>query len=166
MIPARSQECVARAWLQKLWFGFTSGPAPSHPAPALLPILWHDLPQLLRLSILVRSIPATIHNKLVSAFLGDVPQTSGYEAKHLAENRDLCVKPLFFHRPSITSTYDSAESIATRPPESDLDEQIRALVVSPLCLQEREASADRSQFLSLCKKKILSHVHLEVRRAG
>ena len=45
----------------------------SHPsltflAPALLPILRHDLPQRSRLSILARSIPAAIHNKRASAF--------------------------------------------------------------------------------------------------
>ena len=71
--------------------------------------------------------------------MADVPPTAGYEPKDLAENDDLCVKPLFFHRPSITSTYDSAESIATLPPESDSDdEQIRALLASPLYLQGRE----------------------------
>ena len=32
-------------------------------APALLPVLRHDLPQILRLSILAKSIPAIIHNK-------------------------------------------------------------------------------------------------------
>ena len=46
----------------------------------------------------------------------------------------------------MTSTCDSAESIATLPPESDLDdEQIRNMLASPLCSQEREASADRSR---------------------
>ena len=45
----------------------------------------------------------------------------------------MLVKPMFFHRPSMTSTYDSAESIATLPPESDLDdEQIRNMLASPL----------------------------------
>ena len=75
--------------------------------------------------------------------------SSSPKTKHLsayqdvAENDDLCVKPIFFHRASITSTYDSAESIATPPPESYLDdEQTRALLASPLYLQER---ADRSQ---------------------
>ena len=56
------------------------------------------------------------------------------------------VKPMFFDRPSVTSTYDSPESIATLPPESDLDdEQIRNMLASPLYSQEREASADRSR---------------------
>ena len=77
--------------------------------------------------------------------MADALPPTVYEPKDLAEDDDLCVKPLFFHRPSITSTYDSSESIATPPPESDLDdEQIRAPLASPLCLQEREASADRS----------------------
>ena len=64
---------------------------------------------------------------------------------------------MFFHRPSITSTYDSAESIATLPPESDLDdEQIRALLVSPLSLQGREASADRSQVHFSVRENLVS----------
>ena len=67
------------------------------------------------------------------------------------------VKPLFLHRPSITSTYDSAESIATPPPESDLDdEQIRALLASLLYLPEREASADRSQVYLSVREKLMS----------
>ena len=46
------------------------------------------------------------------------------------------VTPIFFHRPSVTSTYDSDESIATLPPESDLDdEQMRKMLASPLYLQ-------------------------------
>ena len=37
------------------------------------------------------------------------------------------------------------QSIAILPPESDLDDdQIRSILASPLYLQEREASADRS----------------------
>ena len=43
-------------------------------------------------------------------------------------------------------TYESAESIATPPAESDwFDEQIRNMLASPLYLQEREVSADRSR---------------------
>ena len=49
------------------------------------------------------------------------------ENKDLTAHEDLRVKPLFFHRPSFASSYDSAESIATPPRESDLDDkQIRA----------------------------------------
>ena len=59
-----------------------------------------------------------------------------------AEHEDLRVKSLFFHQPSVASTYDSAESIVTPPLDSDLDdEQIRALLASPLYQQEREENA-------------------------
>ena len=55
------------------------------------------------------------------------------------------IKPMFFHKPSMTSTYDTSESIATPLLESDLDDdQIRKMLASPLYLLEREASADRS----------------------
>ena len=51
-----------------------------------------------------------------------------------------------FHQSITASTYDSAESIATPPLDSDLDdEKLRALLASPLDMQEREASAERSQ---------------------
>ena len=51
------------------------------------------------------------------------------EDKQFTEHEDLRVERMFFHRPSIASTYDSAESIVTPPPDSDLDdEQIRALL--------------------------------------
>ena len=48
------------------------------------------------------------------------------EYQDLAEHEDLRVNPLFFHRPSIASTYDSAESIATPPPD-----QIRGRLEKP-----------------------------------
>ena len=55
-------------------------------------------------------------------------------------------KPMFFHKPSMTSTCNTSESIATPPPESDLDDdQIRNMVASPLYPQEREVSADQSR---------------------
>ena len=48
------------------------------------------------------------------------------------------VTPIFFHRPSMTSIYDSAESTATRPQEFDLDdEQIRGMLASPPHTGER-----------------------------
>ena len=96
-------------------------------------------------------------------YMADVPPTTGYESKDLQENDDLCVKPLFLHRPSIPSTYDSAEGIATPPPESDLDdEQISVLLGSPLHLQERETSADRSQVYH-CGRETWCQVHLKFR---
>ena len=85
--------------------------------------------------------------QLMSGALTEQPHFTGYEPKQLAEDRDykhftgddqftehedLRVKPLSVHQSIITSTYDSVESIAT-PPESDLDdEQLRALLASPL----------------------------------
>ena len=55
--------------------------------------------------------------------LADLHSPTGYEPKDLSEeDNPVEVKPLFFHKPSMNSTYDSAESIATHPSESDLDE--------------------------------------------
>ena len=89
--------------------------------------------------------------------MADVPPTTRYEPRELAENDDSCVKPMFFHRTSVTSTYDSAESIATLTPELDLDdEQIRGLLVSPLYLQEREANAERSQVYHSVRENLVS----------
>ena len=75
-----------------------------------------------------------------------------HEPKDRAENDDLCVKPLFLHRPCSSTDREKLRLpillIALRRSllEPDLDdEQIRALLASPLYLQEREASADRSQ---------------------
>ena len=52
-------------------------------------------------------------------------------------------------QPIAASIYDSAGSIATPLPESDLDdEQLRALLASLLYLQGREASAERSLFFN------------------
>ena len=91
----------------------------------------------------------------LSGALAELRPFTGYEPKQLAENQDhkhftedrqltehedLRVKPLSFHQPITASTCDSAESIATPPLDSD-DEQLRALLASPLSLHEREASA-------------------------
>ena len=64
------------------------------------------------------------------------------------------VKPRFFHQPSMASTSDSVESIAT-PQGLDLDDdKIRALLASSLYLQEREASAERSQVYHSEREKL------------
>ena len=73
---------------------------------------------------------------------GSVAEThspTGYEPKDLTEeDNSKVVEQMYFHRESMTSTCDSAESIATPPLESDLDdEQIRNMLASPLYLQER-----------------------------
>ena len=93
-------------------------------------------------------------------FLADPTTFAAYEPKDPAENEDLRVKPLFFHRPSITSTYDSAESIATD------DEQIRALLASPLYLQEREASADQSLVYHSVRENLMSSSSQDPKSAG
>ena len=97
---------------------------------------------------------------------------AGYEPKQLAENKDykhftedrqltehedLCVKPLSFHQSTTATTYDSAESIATPLPGSDIDdEQLRALLASPLYLQEQEASAERSHVYHSERENLMS----------
>ena len=61
---------------------------------------------------------------------------------------------MFFHRPSMTSTCGPAESIATPPPESDLDdEQLRDMLASPLYLQERSKCRSITS-LSLQQRKL------------
>ena len=108
----------------------------------------------------------------LSGALAEPPSFTGYEPKQLAkkqdhrhftedkrfaEHEDLRVNPLFFHRLSVVSTHDTAESIVTPPPDSDSDdEQIRALLASLLYLQEREANADRSQVYHSARENLMS----------
>ena len=50
--------------------------------------------------------------------LAETRSTTDYEPKDLTEkDTSVSVTPMFFHRPSMTSTFDSAQSIATLPPE-------------------------------------------------
>ena len=49
---------------------------------------------------------------------GPVPESTsctGYEPKNLIEVNSMEIKPMFFHKPSMTSTCDTSESIATPP---------------------------------------------------
>ena len=79
----------------------------------------------------------------------------------LEGDSSILVKPMFFTRPSMTSSYDSAESIATLPPELDVDDdQIRNMLASPLCLQEKEVSADRPRvYYSFRENSVSSSSH-------
>ena len=54
-------------------------------------------------------------------FTGHEPKqlNEDQDYKQLTEHEDLRVKPLSFHQSITASTYDSAENIATPPPESD-----------------------------------------------
>ena len=75
----------------------------------------------------------------------------------LTEHEDLRVKPLSFHQSITASTDESAESIAAPLPESDLDDaQLRAPLASPLYLQEREASPERSQVYHSERENLMS----------
>ena len=65
---------------------------------------------------------------------------TGYEPKNLTEeDNSILVKSTFFHGRSMTSTCESAESIATPPPESDLDdEQMRNMLHYCLYKEEKQ----------------------------
>ena len=93
--------------------------------------------------------PCENPRKVSFGSLSESHTPTGYEPNRLAEEEILHnteLRPLFFHTQSTISAYNSAQSIATRLPESDWDdEQIRTMLASPMCLQEREASADRSR---------------------
>ena len=53
--------------------------------------------------------------------LAEMHSLTGYEPKDLTEeSNSILVKPMFFHKPSMTSACDTSESTATPPPESDL----------------------------------------------
>ena len=95
---------------------------------------------------------------------GPVPDSTsptGYEPNNLIEENSMEIKPMFFHEPSMTSTYDTSESIATPPPESDLDdEQLREKLASPLHLQERETQVPTDHELITPTEKTQCQVHL------
>ena len=50
-----------------------------------------------------------------------------------------------FHSPSVTFIYDLGEKSTASPDQENDDEHIKNTLTSPLCLQERETSADLSQ---------------------
>ena len=82
--------------------------------------------------------------------LADLHSPAGYEPKDLAEEDNLVqVRPLFFH--------DSAESIATVPPESDLnDEQIRAHAgFTTVFTGEKHVLSDH-EFITPCEENSVS----------
>ena len=138
-----------------------------HLAHALLP--WHKLPHFPRILFLVTFNPAPIYVNLSvvwfiggtshpwqvmsSKIIGISRKTSISLNTRILPNTRIYVSNTFFHQP----TYDSAERIATPPPDSDLDDdQIRALLASPLYLQEREANAERSQVYHHVRENLMS----------
>ena len=103
--------------------------------------------------------------------LTEIPLLTGYEPNWIVEDRDyrhstgdgqfteledLRIRPLSYHQSIKASTYDSAASIATLP-ESDFDdEQLRAMLASPLYRQELGASAGRSQVYHSERENLMS----------
>ena len=101
-------------------------------------------------------LPFADPSKVSFGLLAETHTPTSYEPKDLTEeDTSMLVKPMFFHRPKMTSTYDSAEGIATPPPpESDVDdEQIRNMLASPLYLQERSKCRPITN-LSLLQRKL------------
>ena len=75
---------------------------------------------------------------------------TGYEPNDLVELDNM---EKFLNRSVMTSACDSAESIATPPLESDLDdEQIQVMLASPLYLQERSKCSPTSSLSLLLRK--------------
>ena len=92
--------------------------------------------------------------------MAETTSPAGYEPKDLTEetNSKLVKQMFFFHRPSMTSSYDSAENIATLPSESTLDDdQIRNMVYST---REREKQVLTDHVFITLNEKTQCPVHL------
>ena len=115
-----------------------------------------------------------------SGALTEIPPLTGYEPNWTAEDQDYRhftedkqfteledrAKSLSHNQSIKASTYESAESIETHP-ESDFDdEQIRALLASTLYLQERGASAERSQVYHSERENLMSSSSLDPTSTG
>ena len=93
--------------------------------------------------------------------MAELNTLAGYEPNDLIEMNNTEVTPIFFHRSCVTSTCDSAESIATPPPESDLDdEHMRDMMASLLYLQEGEASVDQPRVYHPTEKTLCEGRHV------
>ena len=66
-----------------------------------------------------------------------------FEPNDLIEMNNTEVTPIFFHRPSVTSTYASFESIVTPSPGSDVDDEQKK-VESRISIQQRRCSLSTS----------------------
>ena len=68
-------------------------------------------------------------------------------------NSEVAPKPFQGGSACSASTYNSGEDIATAPVESEInDAQIMGMLASPWYNQEREASVDRHEFITLIVK--------------
>ena len=130
-------------------------------APALLLFPRHDLSQLPLTSFLVRLNPAQIHNMWVLAIWPNpqplqVMSPSILPNIRILQNTRIYVSNLYFPQTEFCFDLRFCWKHCDAPPESDLDdEQIRALLASPLYMQEREANADRSQLYHSVREKNL-----------
>ena len=84
---------------------------------------------------------------------GPLPETTspfGYEPNNLIEDNSMVIKPMFFHKPSMTSACDTSDSTATPSPESDLvGERSKCRPSTSLSLFQRRRSV---KFISLPRK--------------
>ena len=93
--------------------------------------------------------------------LAETHSPTGYEPKDFTEeDNTVLVKPMFFHRPSMTSTHDSAESIATLPPESDLDMIKYGICWLHRCTYRREKQVPTDHEFITLTEKTQCQVHL------
>ena len=58
-------------------------------------------------------LPCAVPSNVSFGPLAETHSPTGYDPKTLIEGDSMEIKPMFFHRPSMTSTYDSSGSIAT-----------------------------------------------------
>ena len=94
--------------------------------------------------------------RFINVSFGPVPDSTsptGYEPKNLIEGNSMKIKPMLFHRPSMTSTCDTSESIATPSPESDLDDdQIRICQLHRCtCRRDKQVLTDH-EFITLFRE--------------
>ena len=87
-------------------------------------------------------------------YLVEPTTCAGYEPKDLAGNDRLRVKPLLCNRPSIASTYDSAESTATLPPEWIWTMSKLVLCWLPTVPTRARSKCRPIASLSLCERKL------------
>ena len=94
--------------------------------------------------------------------LAETHSPTSYEPKDLnEEDTSILVKSMFFHRPSMTSTYDSAESIATSSWIGfEWWANTECVGCTAVLTREREVSVDRSRvYHSLRENSVISSSH-------
>ena len=96
--------------------------------------------------------PVRIHRMCLSA---SCTRLQVFEPNDLTEMNNTQVTPMIFHRPSMTATYDSAERVATLPPESIWMMNNYGICWLHRCTYRRERSRCRPiTSLSLLQRKL------------